>query len=82
MLPERVRSTVEKNAAVPFRDVLTERERQVLQGLCESLSNKEIARHLDISEPTVKVHVQAVFRKIGARNRTHAAIIARENGFM
>lgn len=71
-----------KNAAVPFRDVLTERERQVLQGLCESLSNKEIARHLDISEPTVKVHAQAVFRKIGARNRTHAAIIARENGFM
>jgi DNA-binding NarL/FixJ family response regulator len=30
----------------------------------------------------VKVHAQAVFRKIGARNRTHAAIIARENGFM
>ena len=39
MLPERVRSTVEKNAAVPFRDELKERERQVLQGLCESLSN-------------------------------------------
>ncbi|MBU6253249.1 MAG: response regulator [Alphaproteobacteria bacterium] len=46
-----------------------------------SLSNKEIARRLDISEPTVKVHAQSVFRKIGARNRTHAAIIAREQGF-
>lgn len=82
MPPQSMRSAAEQTAAVPFRDVLTERERQVLQGLCESLSNKEIARHLDISEPTVKVHAQAVFRKIGARNRTHAAIIARENGFM
>ncbi len=82
MPAQGVRSAVESNAAVPFRDVLTERERQVLQGLCDSLSNKEIARRLNISEPTVKVHAQAVFRKIGARNRTHAAIIARENGFI
>lgn len=62
--------------------MLSQPERQVLQGLCESLSNKEIARRFEIREPTVKVHAQAVFRKIGARNRTHAAIIARENGFM
>lgn len=50
-------------------------------GLCDSLSNKEIARRLEISEPTVKVHAQSVFRKIGARNRTHAALIARQQGF-
>ena len=55
--------------------------RQVLRGLCDSLSNKEIARRLEISEPTVKVHAQSVFRKIGARNRTHAALIARQQGF-
>lgn len=60
---------------------LTERERHILKGLCNSLSNKEIARRLDISEPTVKVHAQSVYRKLGARNRTHAAIIAREQGF-
>lgn len=65
----------------PFHHALTERERQVLEGLCDSLSNKEIARRLSISEPTVKVHAQAVFRKIGARNRTHAALIARQQGF-
>lgn len=67
--------------ANPLAALLTEREREVLQGLCDSLSNKEIARRLDIREPTVKVHAQAVFRKIGARNRTHAAILARERGF-
>jgi DNA-binding NarL/FixJ family response regulator len=60
---------------------LTERERHILKGLCNSLSNKEIARRLDISEPTVKVQAQSVYRKLGARNRTHAAIIAREQGF-
>lgn len=65
----------------PLHHALTERERQVLEGLCDSLSNKEIARRLSISEPTVKVHAQAVFRKIGARNRTHAALIARQQGF-
>ncbi len=81
MPPQGVLSVVEKNAAVPFRDVLTERECRVLKGLCESLSNKEIARRIDISEPTVKVHAKAVFRKSGARNRTHAAIIACGNGF-
>lgn len=60
---------------------LTERERHILKGLCESLSNKEIARRLNISEPTVKVHAQSVYRKLGARNRTHAAMLAREQGF-
>ncbi len=67
--------------ASALSSALTDRERQVLRGLCDSLSNKEIARRLEISEPTVKVHAQSVFRKIGARNRTHAALIARQQGF-
>lgn len=81
MPPQGVRTALNTHASKAFEDVLTERERQVLQGLCDSLSNKEIARKLEISEPTVKVHAQAVFRKIGARNRTHAAMLAREQGF-
>lgn len=79
--PHGARSAMASSAAAPFQDVLTERERQVLQELCHGLSNKEIARKLSISEPTVKVHAQAVFRKIGARNRTHAAMLARGQGF-
>lgn len=61
-------------------DNLTERELQVLKGLTEGKANKEIARDLEIQEPTVKLHVKTLYRKIGAANRTQAAMIAREAG--
>ena len=57
---------------------LTPREREVLALLCEGLANKEIARDLDLREPTIKLHVKTICRKLGARNRTHAAMLARE----
>lgn len=57
---------------------MTSREIEVLQGLCEALSNKEIARRLNLQEVTVKLHVKTLSRKLSARNRTHAAMIARE----
>lgn len=60
------------------QSVLSSREREVLGGLCKGLSNKEIALDLDLREPTIKLHVKALCRKLGARNRTHAAMIARE----
>jgi two-component system, NarL family, nitrate/nitrite response regulator NarL len=59
---------------------LTERETEVLRFLCEGLSNKEIARRIDLQEVTVKLHVKTLYRKIGARNRTHAAMLAKEAG--
>lgn len=59
---------------------LTRREVQVLEGLCQGKSNKEIARDLEVCEPTVKLHVKTLFRKIGAGNRTQAALIGREAG--
>jgi two-component system, NarL family, nitrate/nitrite response regulator NarL len=65
----------------PYGKLLTARERQVLGHLCESLSNKEIARELSLSEPTVKLHVKLLCRKLQARNRTHAAMLAKEAGF-
>jgi DNA-binding NarL/FixJ family response regulator len=57
---------------------LSPRERQVLAGLCAGQANKEIARDLDLREPTIKLHVKLICRKLGAKNRTHAAMIARE----
>ncbi len=57
---------------------LTQRERQVLQGICEGKSNKEIAIDYDLQEVTVKLHVKTLSRKLGAKNRTHAAMIARD----
>ncbi|MCM0033074.1 MAG: DNA-binding response regulator [Sphingomonadales bacterium 32-65-25] len=57
---------------------LSPREREVLAGLCAGHANKEIARQLGLREPTIKLHVKLICRKLGARNRTHAAMIARE----
>lgn len=64
----------------PLAQSLTERELQVLKGLTEGKANKEIARDLDITEPTVKLHMKTLYRKVGAANRTQAALIAREAG--
>ncbi len=60
---------------------LTPRELEVLKLLCRGMANKEIARDLDLQEPTVKLHVKTLYRKIDAKNRTHAAMIAKEAGF-
>ncbi|MFC2966648.1 response regulator transcription factor [Acidimangrovimonas pyrenivorans] len=59
---------------------LTEREREVLVGLCRGLANKEIARDLGLQEVTIKLHVKNLCRKLDARNRTQAALLARDAG--
>ncbi|WP_371153828.1 LuxR C-terminal-related transcriptional regulator [Jannaschia sp. 2305UL9-9] len=73
-------TAAEETASHPLADKLTPRELQMLKGLTEGKSNKEIARDLDISEPTVKLHMKTLYRKVGATNRTQAALIAREAG--
>ena len=55
---------------------LTQRQREVLGLLRDGHSNKQIARKLDLSEGTVKVHCLAIFRELGVANRTQAALIA------
>lgn len=55
---------------------LTPRQLAVLDHLGKARSNKEIARVLDTTEATVKLHVRQVMRKLGAKNRTEAALIA------
>ncbi|WP_262298205.1 LuxR C-terminal-related transcriptional regulator [Microvirga sesbaniae] len=55
---------------------LSLREREILGCLTQGEPNKVIARKLDITEATIKVHVKAILRKIGAANRTQAAIWA------
>jgi two-component system, NarL family, nitrate/nitrite response regulator NarL len=66
----------------PFASSLTKREKDVLRGLMQGFSNKEIARGADIQEVTVKLHVKTLCRKINARNRTHAAMIAKDAGLL
>ncbi|EYD70931.1 response regulator transcription factor [Limimaricola hongkongensis] len=57
---------------------LTPREKQVLEGIKKGQSNKEIALDHDIQEVTVKLHVKTLCRKMGAKNRTQAAMMARD----
>lgn len=59
---------------------LTPREMSVLKGICAGKSNKEIARDLELQEVTVKLHVKTLSRKLSAKNRTHAAMIAKAGG--
>ena len=66
--------------AEPDPEELTEREREVLVLLAEGRSNKEIARHLRVSERTVKGHVGHVLGKFGLVSRTQAAIYAVAHG--
>lgn len=56
---------------------LTHRQQQVLKLACQGKSNKEIGRELEITESTVKVHISAAFRAIGASNRLSAAALFR-----
>ena len=61
---------------------LTPREIEVVRGLAGGKSNKEIARELGVQEVTVKLHVKTLSRKLEARNRTHAAMRARDLGLV
>jgi DNA-binding NarL/FixJ family response regulator len=57
---------------------LTARETEVLHAVCDGKSNKEIAHDLNLQEVTIKLHVKTLCRKLDARNRTQAAMIARD----
>ncbi|PLS20484.1 response regulator transcription factor [Neptunicoccus cionae] len=69
-------------AAHEFDTLLSPREKEVLKGLSDGKANKEIARDLDLREVTVKLHVKTLSKKLNARNRTHAAMIAKEAGYI
>ncbi|MGO4711638.1 helix-turn-helix domain-containing protein [Bradyrhizobium sp. 2TAF24] len=63
-------------------ELLTARERQVLERLAAGASNKMIARDLDISIATTKFHVGTLLAKLGARNRTDAVAIGIRRGLL
>lgn len=61
---------------------LTDRELEVLSGMCEGQSNAEIGRALFLSEDTVKTHARRLFRKLGAADRAHAVAISLRRGLV
>jgi len=64
-----------------FSRQLSQREKETLRGLCRGQSNKEIARDLNLQEVTIKLHVRTLCKKLNAKNRTQAAMIAKNAGF-
>ncbi|WP_171164789.1 response regulator [Usitatibacter palustris] len=79
--PEAVEAQAESGEKLAPEN-LTGRQIDVLGLLAQGLSNKLIARDLDLSEKTVKAHVTAVFRALGVVNRTQAALEARRLGLL
>ncbi|MBQ0777427.1 MAG: response regulator transcription factor [Pseudomonas sp.] len=57
---------------------LTPQQFRVLTMVCDGLLNKQIAYELSVSEATVKAHVTAIFRKLGVRTRTQAALVLQQ----
>jgi two-component system nitrate/nitrite response regulator NarL len=76
MLDENDLGPLDTTQAVPQ---LSSREIAILERIVRGDSNKHVARFFSIAEPTVKAHVKAIFRKIGASNRTQAAMWAVNN---
>lgn len=66
----------------PPKDLLSNREREILIHLTNGKSNKEIANILDIAESTVKIHVQNIMRKLNVTSRVQAAVYALEHGLV
>jgi DNA-binding NarL/FixJ family response regulator len=63
-------------------DALTPAEVRVLRLIADGNANKEIAAHLSISEETVKGQVRSILSKLGANDRTHAAMIGVNRGII
>lgn len=79
LLAEALRSQRNQPSA-PDIHSLTQREREILRQLAAGLSNKLIARKLDITEGTVKVHVKHLLKKLNLRSRVEAAVWAVQEG--
>ena len=63
-------------------DALSPAEIRVLRLIAQGEANKEIASHLSLSEETVKRHVSTILSKLGAKDRTHAAMIGFKRGII
>ena len=65
-----------------MNNYLTERETEVLYYVAKSLTNREIAKILNVTHHTVKAHISAILYKLECRNRTEAALYAQRNDLL
>jgi len=74
--PEEVPKNADEAAAVR-PELFSERELQILTLLSKGLNNEEIAEELELRENTIKHYMTPLFKKLGVRNRTEAALKSR-----
>lgn len=79
--PRGGRPPTQREKALARLALLTRQQSRILQLICEGKLNKQIAYELSISETTVKAHITAIMRKLGAQRRTQAVLIAKEASF-
>ena len=75
---ENSKLTEEAKAVTAGLASLTPQQFRVLTMVCDGLLNKQIAYELHVSEATIKAHVTAIFRKLGVRTRTQAALLLQQ----
>ena len=76
-----LRKTTRNEDGDAAAEALTKRERQVLQFICQGVSDAKIADRLKLSPNTVRNHIAALYRKLGVHNRTEAALWGHARGF-
>ena len=81
-LSPTVASRLMDQLRAPAETALSPREVEVLQWVSKGASNKEIARHLHLSEATVKSHLLHIFTKLGVNDRTQAVTLAVQKGII
>jgi len=72
----------DRGATPRHGSALTQHDVDVLRGVAHGLSDKEIAAQLFLSESTVKTRLRKLYRKLGLKNRAHAAVFALEKGLL
>jgi DNA-binding NarL/FixJ family response regulator len=81
-LSPTVASRLMDQLRAPAETALSPREVEVLEWVSKGASNKEIARHLHLSEATVKSHLLHIFTKLGVNDRTQAVTLAVQKGII
>lgn len=82
MVAEFIRLPTIGSSGPDLIDPLTDREEEILRMVAQGLTNREIAQRLHLAEGTVKNYISTILNKIGARDRTQAAIKASKLGLV
>ncbi|MGR3677467.1 MAG: response regulator [Paracoccaceae bacterium] len=77
-VPHSLLKDTQPGAGNPLAEKLTTRELDVLEKLCTGQANKEIALALGLQEVTIKLHVRSLCKKLDVKNRTQAALAAKD----